>query len=372
MSNKRLPVPESLVFYLLGFITLVVVLVTGLVCYYYSPSLEERFGSDYVVFFDITAKGNVLNWFYSSLWLVVVIEAFMVFLLARENQHGFFHQVFWLQVALVAILLSANSICDFFPLLCRTFDTYLTSLGMTDSSAMFLYSLLKFVLLMILLMEIWFARSFTYHQKSTRFFLNGCIYCCIATFGFAWFCHTQIPSTPFQSVSPPRGLLVHSESELESNNPFRLVSWETTAASLTHFSLGDNKKESTEQSLHLQGGLFPCINNEEGRQILTHWEQIFGWDRPIEMMLGLTKDIETVVGMNVPFESAIWPKGKVEVDLQRLRSAIRYGMVGFALITLCTTIGLIARGGRMRVVKRQQNTLEDILNALTRNAQTNS
>ena len=199
MNSSRLFIPESIVFYFLVFLVSVAILAAGLIGSYQLPVLEEMCGPGSFSALDLGRPINILTWLFSVLWIVMVIQAFMIITLTHENKLGLFQQLFWINVAVICLVMSANSICSFSPMLKNAFESSLVKAGVSETVRMLVHRFLYLGVAFFLFIELSLLFSYIHKQCQSRALLRSSFLFCLLVFGITFFCCWQIPN---EAASP--------------------------------------------------------------------------------------------------------------------------------------------------------------------------
>ncbi|MDD3586657.1 MAG: hypothetical protein PHQ75_05700 [Thermoguttaceae bacterium] len=199
MNSSRLFIPESIVFYFLAFLVSVAILTAGLIGYYQLPALEAMFGPGTFSALDLGRPINILTWLFSVLWIVMVLQAFMIIALTHENRLGLFQQLFWINVAVICLVMSANSICSFSPMLKNAFEGSLDKTGVSESARLIVYRFMYVGVAFFLFIELSLLLSYIRKQCKSRMLLHSSFMFCLLVLGITFFCCWQIPN---EAASP--------------------------------------------------------------------------------------------------------------------------------------------------------------------------
>ena len=192
-------------FYFLVFVVSVAVLVAGLIGYYQLPELESMFGQGSFSALDLGRPINILTWFFSVIWIVMVIQAVMIIALTHENRLGLSQQMFWINVAVICLVMSANSICSFSPLLKNAFESSLVKAGVSDAVRGLVHRFLYLGVTFFLFVELSLLFRYIRRQCQSRTLLRSSFLFCLVVFGVTFFGCWQIPNEAVspESVLPP-------------------------------------------------------------------------------------------------------------------------------------------------------------------------
>ncbi|MDO5581187.1 MAG: hypothetical protein Q4G69_08625 [Planctomycetia bacterium] len=400
MHLNRLLIPKNILFYLLFLGIALMYIIAVLWGYYHLAEIEKYFDGTSLPFLDLHQSGNVLDWFYSLLWIYIAILSIIILGSSLEHKDKFLQVLFWINVPLVALILSADTICSF-----STFILQIIELGQKNSASQTasLY-VLRLIFFLFILSEFLLLFNYIRTMSNSRLILTGSVMICFFTLVFVLLFGSAVPrealirrnnepvlqkflaseksSSDYKeldSENPPAQKTEKPESSGKTDNmdnsgvpedsPYDSDSEEKTppsdeeksdedsifrnAADENEGGEGESSGPEEEKSDSAAGKESP----EKADPHVYKWEDIFGWEKSFEDNWKAKGTLEEFFNMSGSIESHLW--GNKTPDIPRIRESIHYGGTGIFLLLLSLTIQLIARAGRVAVEKKLLRQLGD-------------
>ena len=367
MQGRSL-VPKSVFFYLFFFLTALGGWLGTLALYCNEDYLAHLVSKESLPFLDLNQTGSISQWFMSFLWLLISVHSFMVILLvmARSRREAFDRLImevqgklvnpfprynaagrifFWLVICVVSFLMSANTICQFFPVLQES----LTEMSRSGSGAggekvslLIVGGLIGGLIIGFLLVQTFWR--YILSVRKSRFILYPSFFLTFVILVLAISCRCCIPEpdtvaaaaaetkTEIEKESQDLGL----ESEKEKELSYQNVAYSKPA---------DSKKEESEKEKNEEDG-----KGDVEAEPLT-WESIFGLDQTLETKLGMDKTMEESFNLDKASEAYLFDR-LPELSVVQVRCILRRGFYGLFLVFFSTSLGLLARSERILLDKR--------------------
>lgn len=409
MFHQQIGIPKNIICYLIAFVFLLMVVGGGLFLFLHLETIEMTLGLE-TPFFNLNQPGNLFTWLFVAFWFIIAFEAVTIISITRENDMGVSHELFWGNVVILAILMSANTLCNFTPVLQYLLEATFARFQLTGSSLSFAYLLVRSALFLFLLVEAAFFFRYVRRQRFSRLFSGLVFLVCIGFFGLVVYCDGKMPGQRFVVLIQPPQQLAHTQEQ--SNAPAETtptpempktkteppVPVPTRGATPEKSSSGlivqnvppavpssDTDKNAYRQYHNVSGNAsdVPFSNisssNSTGNNVrltvnagtstektddkkiyLNNWEEIFGWNDTFEQKFGLKQDIESYIGIPEPVEHylSVWV-GK-NIALESARVAFHYGCYGLLLSCVIFTFGLVIRSGKIQINKKFQSQMSNM------------
>ena len=192
MRIVRLLFPKTLAYYLFFFLVCLAFMILALWGYYHLTAIEKFFGAP-VPFLDLHQRGNVLDWFFSLLWLHIAVSSLVVLAGVLDRKETKLHVFFWISLPILALFLSGEMVCSFT-------STFFNILVQTDKNAknpfFFSFIFLRFIYAFFILLAFWALFQFVRTRPMSRLLLIASTGICFLGFVFVFVFCSSFPRVP--------------------------------------------------------------------------------------------------------------------------------------------------------------------------------
>ncbi len=390
MNQIRLSIiPRSYLFYLFIFLVCQIFILVTLCIHYHLDDIEHYYFDIQILFLDLHHQGNILDWFYSMIWMILALLGLRIFLGIPPRKEPFTQLVFWALVSFFAVLFSFDTTCSIIPF----FYEAIVNFQKEHDSILVSSIVFRYIFLVLVLLGFCFLFRYIRLCHNGRFIMTICFGFCVLAFLFMFlFCS---PLSPFRTtdtvpkVTEPKKTVTSEDS---NNIPSGIVdpavlgknksSKESTSVKDEDAPDKDNEVKDNEEKKNEeekknsdpkksdQEDNFTLFRNasdekksekepddstiKEGSKkepvqvnlpddstLAFHWEEILGWKKTLEQNIHLSYRIEEYLQMSELIETKIW-ENKVP-DIAKLRDIVHYAGIGFFLSFLLLVVLLILR-----------------------------
>ncbi len=221
MRIVRLLFPKTLVYYLFFFLFCSAFMIMTLWGYYHLNAIESFFGVS-IPFLDLHQRGNLMDWFFSLLWIHIAISSVVVLAGVLDHKEPKLHLFFWIALPILAVLLSGESICSFTSVI---FNILVQSEKNDANPFFFSFIFLRFIYALFILFAFWVLFQFIRTRPMSRLLLFSATGICFLSFIFVFVFCSSFPRVPqnsaanIQQENPSDSK--KSSKDPEINSPFK-------------------------------------------------------------------------------------------------------------------------------------------------------
>lgn len=375
----RLLIPKNFLFYLLFLAIALIYIIAALWGYYHLQEIEHFFNGVPLPFLDLHQSGNVLDWFYSILWIHIAILSIIILSSTIEHRESFIQILFWINVPLIALILSADTICSF-----SSFILHLIELEQRNSATKIAsLIILRFVFFFFVLLEFWLLFQYIRTRNNSRLLLTLSAMICFLTLFLVFLFGSAVPREEIirrnhepilqkilmdDNQSPEEKEKISPKSKMDKTDKKRSSDKDRPFPDSQEDDPLKNEEDPEDENIFRNASEEhknefselvedPIVGSEKEKKNEKDpdhreykWEDVFGWEKSFEDYWKLEGKLEEYLGMSGSIESHLW--GNKTPDISRIRESIHYGGTGFFLLILSLTIQLIVRAGRVATEKK--------------------